>query len=424
MRVGSNLVLKSYIKTTVACLLVISVALLCALFALHWLPNVLGPVMSTLGALVALATAIFALAGVVVIARYQRGTLGKRDLFLELNRSREPDAIRTAVATRVSRARRYLSAVLLGHDLVVGDPVEIKTWEEISATLDERGCLEELPFMPEMLAMCGQRAYVFRCMHRLFDYRKTRLMRHMDGSVLLVGAICDGSHHGSCEASCHTIWKSAWLRRVEPNDDRSSTGTASHGKELVEDVSLLQFGTQAPRYSCQLTQLKAASLPINTWSAVDFLRPLIAGNVSPVAFAVGWLTNLFNELQQKRGGVGFPAFETVVPNVEKPQVTPLEVDDQVVVKSSSEIRATLNDQMLNRGLYFDSDMLKYCGQRGCVQAEVRRLVDIVTGEIITMKTPAYLLRGVHFSGERQLFNAQYEPLYWRSVWLKKVGPEA
>jgi hypothetical protein len=66
-------------------------------------------------------------------------------------------------------------------------------------------------------------------------------------------------------------------------------------------------------------------------------------------------------------------------------------------------------------------MLKYCGRRNCIQSEVKSLIDIVTGEMRTMKTPAYILRGVHFSGERQLFNAQYEPLFWRSVWLRRDG---
>jgi hypothetical protein len=41
----------------------------------------------------------------------------------------------------------------------------------------------------------------------------------------------------------------------------------------------------------------------------------------------------------------------------------------------------------------------------------------------TMKTPAYLLREVHFSGERQLFNAQHEPLFWRAAWLQRTRPD-
>ena len=96
----------------------------------------------------------------------------------------------------------------------------------------------------------------------------------------------------------------------------------------------------------------------------------------------------------------------------------------VVVRGSAEIRATLNAQSLNRGLYFEPDMLKYCGHRILVQAEVGRIIDIVSGEMRQMKTPAYLLRDVRFTGERQLFNAQYEPLFWRSAWLRKDSAES
>jgi len=257
-------------------------------------------------------------------------------------------------------------------------------------------------------------------MHRLFDYRKTRRMRHMDDAVLLVGAVCDGSRHGGCEAACHTIWRPAWLRRVERSDSTAGAPASSNRSDPVKDTAVLQFGTQAPRYTCQLTRLHDASQPIGRWRAIDFLRPLIAGNVAPAAFVVGWLTYLFNKVQQLRQGVGFPAFEVAPKDAEERGENRLKAGDQVVVRSSAEIRATLNDQLSHRGLWFESDMLKHCGRRCCVQAEVRKLIDIVTGEMRTMKTPAYILHDVHFSGERQLFNAQYEPLFWRGVWLRRA----
>ena len=37
------------------------------------------------------------------------------------------------------------------------------------ATLDERGELENLPFMPEMLKFCGQRLTVDKVAHKLCD---------------------------------------------------------------------------------------------------------------------------------------------------------------------------------------------------------------------------------------------------------------
>jgi hypothetical protein len=189
----------------------------------------------------------------------------------------------------------------------------------------------------------------------------------------------------------------------------------------IQQTAVLQFGSQAPRYNCQLTQLHAASRPIAGWSATNFLLPLVSGNVAPVAFAVGWLTYLFEGLQHRRQGVHFPTFEMRGQLGARPEGGHLKAGDRVVVRSSSEIRATLNDQFMHRGLWFEPDMLKHCGHRYCVQSEVTKLIDIVTGELLTMKTPAYILRDVHFSGERQLFNAQYEPLFWRAVWLQRDG---
>lgn len=246
-------------------------------------------------------------------------------------------------------------------------------------------------------------------------------MRHMDGAVLLVGVVCDGALHGGCEAACHTIWKSAWLRRVEPSNDRAGVPVSFDHSGPAQDAAVLQFGTRAPHYACQLTQLNAASRPIGERSAPDFLRPLVSGNVAPAAFAVGWLTHLFNEIQRLRQGVDFPAFEAARPDGGEPDEIRLEPGDQVIVRPSAAIRATLDDQLIHRGMGFELDMLKHCGRRYRIQAEVKSLIDIVTGEMRTMKTPAYILRDVHFSGERQNFNAQYEPLFWRGAWLRRDG---
>lgn len=53
--------------------------------------------------------------------------------------------------------------------LRVGDLVEVRSAEEILATLDESGELENLPFMPEMLRFCGRRLTVHKVAHKLCD---------------------------------------------------------------------------------------------------------------------------------------------------------------------------------------------------------------------------------------------------------------
>ena len=410
-------VFRSYLKTTLACSGLLLVASLSTTAALLWLPTVTAAVVGFLGALVVLGAGVLTCACLLVIVRHRNDERGKRDLFLELNRSREPGAIETGRLRHSGRLRRWLARLTLGNDLIVGDLVEIKSWPEIKATLDANGCLGQLPFMPEMLRMCGQRAYVFKNAHRIFDYRKSRRMRHLHDGVLLVAAVCDGSSHGGCEAACHTIWKSAWLRRIE-HDEPARVEIAAGASVSIQDIDVLQFGTRPPRFLCQLTQLQTASQPVDRWSIVNFLRPLICGNVTASAFAVGWLTHLFNELQHFRQGIVFPTFAGTTEHPPQDEL-PLQPGDRVRVRSAAEIRATLDDRFVNRGMGFEFDMLKYCGRRCQVEAEVRRLIDIVTGETRTMKTPAYRLRGTHFSGERQLFNSQYEPLFWRSAWLRR-----
>ncbi len=417
MNLYSSPARKSYVKTTAMSLVLVVVIVTIAAVGLVGLPKPLGYAVAVVALVTAIAAAAGACAGLIVLARYRRRAAGRDDLYLALNRSRTAEVIGSSSAAEdVSPARRWLAKWMLGHDLVVGDLVEVKPWAEICATLDERGCLEEVPFMPEMMTMCGQRARVYRSLHRIFDYRKTRRMRHMEGAVLLAGVVCGGEYHGGCQAACLTIWKSAWLRRVEGSAESPALDARD---ESPRPASLPDFGTQAPHYSCQLTQLSAASKPIGGWSMIDVLRPLASGNVAPAAFAVGWLTNIFNDIQQLRQGVGFPAFEVAAKDRVLTEVHDLKAGDWVVVRSSAEIRPTLNAQSLNRGLYFEPDMLKYCGLRFPVKAEVRRIVDIVTGEMRQMKTPAYILDDVRFSGERQLFNAQHEPLFWRGVWLQR-----
>ena len=425
----SHFSLKSYVKTLLIFLGLLAVILLLDELALLTLPTVIATAVILVGAVFALGAAVLATASAVVLIRQRRMMRGAPDLFLRLNRSREAAAIAAAGAARVSGLRRWLARRLLGHELVVGDIVEIRPWSEIRATLDDQGCLDQLPFMREMLPMCGQRMQVFRGIHRIFDYRKTRRMRHMHGAVLLIGAVCDGQAHGGCEAVCHTIWKAAWLRRVETAaaaNKASSREPAASASDPTSGTDLLTLGTSGPRFTCQLTQLHNASEEVDPWSVRNFFRPLVSGNVAPAAFAIGWLTHLFNQFQYFRGGVDFPAVEPPAKDQAKPVTVevPLLPRDEIIVRTVEEITATLNDKQQHRGLWLEPDMLKFCGNRIRVRSQVKNIIDIVSGEMLTMKTPAYILQDVHFSGERQLFNAQYEPLFWRSAWLRKVETPA
>ena len=107
--------------------------------------------------------------------------------------------------------------------LRVGDLVEVRSADEIMATLDERGELENLPFMPEMLKFCGQRLTVDKVAHKLCDTISGTGLHKMENAVHLTDSRCDGTAHGGCQTACLLYWKEAWLKRVEADAPSSAT---------------------------------------------------------------------------------------------------------------------------------------------------------------------------------------------------------
>jgi hypothetical protein len=96
--------------------------------------------------------------------------------------------------------------------LHVDDWVEVRSKEEILATLDKNGRLDDMPFMPPMFKYCGQRFRVFKSVRKTCDtitgeYFGRRLD---DGGHLNLR--CDGQAYGGCQAGCLMFWKTAWLK--------------------------------------------------------------------------------------------------------------------------------------------------------------------------------------------------------------------
>ena len=94
-----------------------------------------------------------------------------------------------------------------------GEFVEVRSAEEILATLDENGMLDNLPFTPEMLRFCGKTYPVSKRADSTCDTVSNSGMREMVETVHLNGLRCDGSAHGGCQAGCLLFWKEAWLKR-------------------------------------------------------------------------------------------------------------------------------------------------------------------------------------------------------------------
>ncbi|MCI0548310.1 MAG: hypothetical protein L0027_13625, partial [Candidatus Rokubacteria bacterium] len=107
-----------------------------------------------------------------------------------------------------------------------GELVQVRTEAEILATLDARGAIDGMLFMPEMLQYCGRQFRVAKRADKTCDtVTKTGGRRLLD-TVHLDGLRCDGSGHGGCQAACFLFWKEAWLRRVETETAAAPGGAA------------------------------------------------------------------------------------------------------------------------------------------------------------------------------------------------------
>ncbi len=91
--------------------------------------------------------------------------------------------------------------------LRVGELVEVKSEEEILRTLDSRGTLESMPFMPEMVRFCGKRFRVYKRAHKACDTIGWKQLRRMENAVHLENLRCDGGAHGGCQAGCLIYWE-------------------------------------------------------------------------------------------------------------------------------------------------------------------------------------------------------------------------
>jgi hypothetical protein len=95
-----------------------------------------------------------------------------------------------------------------------GDLVQVRGIEEIMETLDNTGCCERLPFMPEMQQYCGN---AYKVLQRA---EKTCVLdnpvRKLENMVVLEGLRCDGSSHDGCQLACMLFWKESECRPGGP----------------------------------------------------------------------------------------------------------------------------------------------------------------------------------------------------------------
>jgi hypothetical protein len=336
-----------------------------------------------------------------------------------------------------------------------GDVVEIRSKEEILATLDESGCVDGLPFMPEMLQFCGQRVAVRAVAHKTCETAlKTYQGRRLASAVHLDNLRCDGAAHGGCEADCPLFWKDVWLRPVKEFATHADPETKVSGAPRCSEEQLFAR-TQATRtedgkqrYACQATKLYDATEPIVWWDVRQYLYDVVTGNHSlGHVVRITWLATLRGTVRAVAGikylrgavwrfsqwmhrlllGREMP---TLFTSVQPLQTTPsgrldLKAGEWIRIKPKSEIEKTLDKRARNRGLSFDpAEMAPYCGGTYRVRRIVKKLIDEETGELKDMREPCIILEGVVCKGELSTcrLNCPRELYpYWRELWLERTS---
>jgi hypothetical protein len=323
-----------------------------------------------------------------------------------------------------------------------GDLVEVRSEEEILATLGPDGTLDGLPFMPEMLASCGQQLTVESRADTSCFYGS---LLDMHATVHLSAVRCDGSAHGGCQVNCLIFWREEWLRPVAAaTNDGPEPATPEPVRREGATRADVDRATHQPgsplsgpdeRWSCQNTQLRQAGKRIQHWDLRHFVRDVRNGTVSAgtaLKYVVPYLIDTYQGISRHKlprwlrigGGAAIPLVHgrlTKTPDVR----LDLQPGERVRVRSRQEIRQTVDRAGRNRGLSFDVEMTPYCGQSMRVKRRVNRVIDDFTGRMVNLASDCIVLDGGICKGLYHGLCTRQTESYWREIWLEREpDPEA
>jgi hypothetical protein len=295
--------------------------------------------------------------------------------------------------------------------LMPGDWVEVRSGAEVAATLGADGCLEGMPFMPEMAAHCGRRYQVLLRAERTCTFPHGH--RSLAGAVVLRSLRCDGALHGGCQLGCMIYWKEAWLRPVV-GPVHAVDAAAPVATPVPSPAFASRRCDDPSRNMCQGTELFRATTPCPpAWDPRQYLRLLRVRTLSPLE-----LVGLFTDVAQRRLRRLLLRFAPAPERVILPPLG-LEPGDLVVVKGRDAIRATLDEGGRLGGLTFADTMYAFCGRKMKVTAKVEQIIDERNGKLRRFAPGTVLLEGAVCDRYRGC--GRNMPMMWREAWLERAA---
>src|SRR5262249_24491465 len=213
-------------------------------------------------------------------------------------------------------------------------------------------------------------------------------------------------------------WKDVWLKRPGELARRhpAPAGAACCSVDRLHQQTreAAAPGTTEAGYSCQATQLSAASEPLPWWDFRQYLYDVRTRNHSLArTLRVLWLSSLrwwlrytprgyrivrgfTNWMHRVLTGRPAPDLAAKIPDGAPTPTGRLNLrpGETVKIKSQQEIEQTLDQAGRNRGLSFDpEEMAPYCGGVYEVRLSLSRIIDEKTGKMLHLKQPCIALEG-------------------------------
>jgi hypothetical protein len=332
----------------------------------------------------------------------------------------------------------------------VGDWVEVRSKDEILATLDKNGRFEGMPFMPQMLQYCGKQFQVSKSAHKACDTATfSGGAFSINDVVHLENLRCTGADYDRCQSACLFYFKYAWLKRAnkhERSEAKPAQSTAQTPAACTESDIYAATRTAGEngevRYVCQATQLPSAAKPLPVWTIGQYVQDVRTRNarisemIEPILFelmykiitaGIGFGTPLrtaYDLVQRTRGKTPYPWRQAKIPRGAKTPTLKLNLQpgEWVRIKSYEEILATLDQDYKNRGMAFNPELAYYCGKVCQVLGRVERIMDEAKGKLLHLKNDCILLSGTDCVGRftKPLFCPRGGYTYWREIWLERV----
>lgn len=293
-----------------------------------------------------------------------------------------------------------------------GELVEVRSAGEILSTLDAKGTVDKLPFMPEMLAFCGRQ---FRVSRRAF---KTCVddgdMRKLDDTVLLEEVRCDGASHAGCDRGCLIFWKTAWLKR--PGE------LATNGdQQAVSESDLSELAQRDGEFFCQSSEIINASSPLPWWNPQQYLWDLTKNRTPLPLFSRSLMIAFYNKVAFK---LKWQSWRAVTGSAKAGsnghQPLNLKPGEYVRVKPLTEIKSTLDQEGKHQNLLFAPAQADFCGQVMKVRDRVENIVLEATTKQRKLKDTV-VLEGATCDGVCHRLCPRQSLLFWRECWLERVA---